>query len=88
MRLQICGNVRRCDAEGHAVLLQEGVNLMARFDTHQSPHVTLGRFGDSSTSSCEEAGGFQTATQSRLSQAYPEQAAQSINIRRLTARLL
>ena len=41
MRLQIRLNVGRGDAEGHAVLLKESVNLEASFETHQPPHLTL-----------------------------------------------
>ena len=41
MSLQIGLNVGRGDAEGHAVLLQEGVNFVTCFETLQPPHLTL-----------------------------------------------
>ena len=41
MRLHVGLNVGRGDAEGHAVLLEESVNLEASFETHQPPHLTF-----------------------------------------------
>ena len=41
MRLQIGFDVRRRDAERHAMLLEETMDFVSGLEAHQAPHLTL-----------------------------------------------